>query len=84
MTTAQLVAAALATRRTVRITTVRGVDDLPDMHYVALMLGDQVLVPIGPGPLPEVAAEAEAATQAALWGVDVSRRDCDDYDPWVG
>lgn len=78
------ITSTMAAQITVRITTVRGVDDLPEMHYVAYMRGDQVLVPIRPGPLSEFEAETEAAVWASVYGVPVSRRDADEYDPQTG
>jgi hypothetical protein len=81
MTIAKLAAAAMSTRRTVRITTVRGE---PERHYVALVVGDQVLTPLGLGPVTEERAEQIAADCAAIYGVDVSARDVDVYDVWEG
>lgn len=76
MNTARLARSAMAARRTVRITTLRGTGE----HYVALMQGDEVLLPIGPDVIPEHLVEGVAAWFAKFHGVDVSRRDADHYD----
>lgn len=71
---------AVAGLRSVCIITVPGEGGCPDLHYVALVQGDQVLAPIGPGPLSETEAETESAVYAARMGWRVSHRDDPDYD----